>query len=183
MESFHRTDNVCLVIDIEGLRLVTHRRFQAREMGYCSWQDDVGRVAFRPIKPFNKLTADERKQWKYLHDNIHGLPYDVDRDKEDIRHNPRSEIRRLYQDFRTEQRTHVAFKGGNIEKELLIDLKIPYIDLEKLGCPKFDNMILPVGWLLNYTCGLHKHREDHCALLECKAFMQWYKSYMSHFEM
>ena len=181
MEQFYLQDDVSLVIDMEGLRLDTHRRFQCRELGYCSWQDDVGRFAFRPIKPFNKLTRKERRQWNFVHDNIHGLPYYPDRDKEEIKHNPRAVVKQLYDEFRTEHRSRVAFKGGDIERSLLIDAKTPYLDLETLGCPKFNNMIMPRGWDHGPGCGMHKHYGDHCAMIECKAFMHWYKSYMTHF--
>ena len=32
----------------------------------------------------------------------------------------------------------VAYKGGTLEKKLLIQLQIPYVNLEDFGCPKFE---------------------------------------------
>ena len=38
------------------------------------------------------------------------------------------------------ERTMVGYKGGHVEKDLLVKLNIPCLDLETLGCPKYDKL-------------------------------------------
>ena len=45
---------------------------------------------------------------------------------------------RLYNQYKTFERTVVAYKGDHIEKDLLNKLNIPSLDFETLGCPKYD---------------------------------------------
>ena len=100
-----------------------------------------------------------------------------------VANNPRAFIRRLYRDFATEQRTRIAFKGGNIEKSFLLDLHISYLDLERYGCPKFDDLraIMPADEELTEGCDCHSMpSKHHCAMMECQAFMRWYKDMMNH---
>ena len=47
-------------------------------------------------------------------------------------------VRNLYAEFTTDHRTRIAFKGGHIERDLLSHLHIPFLDLETLGCPKYN---------------------------------------------
>ena len=56
----HEQDDVCLIIDIEGVHL-EGGKFQCRELGYCSWKGDVGRVAFKPLKGFSRLKPKETR--------------------------------------------------------------------------------------------------------------------------
>lgn len=64
----------------------------------------------------------------------------------------------------------MGFKGGHVEKDLLLSLNIPYIDLEQWGCPKFDKLPRPLG----LGCGCHANAETHhCPQLECEAFWTW----------
>ena len=176
------TDQVCLIIDIEGLHLADGR-FQCRELGYCSWLGDVGRVAFNPLKRFSRLNPKEEKRWRFVYREIHGLSYRPHPEKEEVVFNPRTFIKHLFWEFATEQRTHIAFKGGNIEKSYLVDLHIPYLNLEDYGCPKYDFLrtIMPPEEELNEGCGQHAiPNKHHCAMEECQAFMRWYKDFMNH---
>ena len=50
MHSLHPYDYVCLVNDMDGFRV--DGRFQCRELGYCSWLGDFGRLAFNPFTHF-----------------------------------------------------------------------------------------------------------------------------------
>ena len=38
------------------------------------------------------------------------------------------------------KRTVVGYKGGHVEKDLLQKLNIPSLNLETLGCPKYDDL-------------------------------------------
>ena len=47
----------------------------------------------------------------------------------------------LYNQYKTDERTVVAYKGDQVEKDLLNKLNIiPYLDLETLGCPKYEQL-------------------------------------------
>ena len=179
----HQQDDVCLIIDMEGFfpNKYGHARFECRELGYCSWKGDVGRYAFNPRRGYNKLTPVEQKSWLYAH-TIHGLSYYPDMKEEEIKVSPKSVVRALYKEFKTEQRSVIAFKGGHIEKDLLLDLNISFLDLERCGCPKFQKLldILPENTELNPGCGHHKSSWHHCAMKECEAFMIWYKDLMKY---
>ena len=82
-------------------------------------------------------------------------------------------IQDLYQDYSTPVRTVVEYKGGHVEKDLLNKLNIPSLNLETLGCPRYD--VLRSQDLKYYkllpSCGFHKDdTRHHCPLTECHAF-------------
>ena len=81
----------------------------------------------------------------------------------------------MYAEFVTEHRRRVAFKRGHIERHLLYHLNIPFLDLETLGCPKYD--VLKGLVEDEETCGWHAIPDKHCAMAECVAFFNWYQNY------
>ena len=171
-----KQDDVCLVIDMDGFHVGD--RFQCRELGYCSWKGDTGRVAFKPSTPFKHLTDKEKRYVTYVQRNIHGLRYTPNAVDEEIHNNPYSTLRRLYKEFTTEHRTRVAFKGGYVEKDVLMDLHLPYVDLELLGCPTYDTLRMWDHAELWPSCPWHINPSfHHCAMAECQAFFYWYNNY------
>ena len=73
----------------------------------------------------------------------------------------------------------VGYKGGHVEKDLLNKLNIPSLNLETLGCPKYD--VLRHEHLkytnLSPSCGFHQDdTRHHCPVTECHAFYVWYKT-------
>ena len=70
----------------------------------------------------------------------------------------------------------VAYKGGIQEKFLLYKLVLPCLDLEDLGCPRFDQLIDDPG-TRRFDCSRHIHmRPDivpHCSEEECYQFATW----------
>ena len=92
-------DDVCLVIDMECF--ILGGRYHCRELGYCSWQGDSGRMAFPPLKPYKHLTVSERKNVHYLTRVIHGLAYQP-QDGEVVGVCPLHFVRKLYREFATE---------------------------------------------------------------------------------
>ena len=172
MQSCHPYDDVCLVIDMDGFRV--DGRFQCRELGYCSWLGDSGRVAFKPFKPFRSLTDKEKFGVSYVKRHIHGMTYNPD-PREEIQSNPRKVIRELYEDLSTHHRTRVAFKGGHLEKDELLRLNLPYLDLKKLGCLSYNLLRDIYEEELWDTCNWHAIPAlHHCAMTECQAFFTWY---------
>ena len=173
-------DNVCLVIDLEGFYV--QGAFQLRELGYHSWQGDAGRHSFFQRVMYRDLPDKDRRTVGVVCRKIHGLSYQPSEvgDPTDPR-NLHYLLHRLYRKFATEHRTVVAYKGGNIEKELLLNLGIPCVNLELLGCPKYDVLrrqclredLLP-------GCGFHSRPTiHHCPLTECHDFWLWYQDYFT----
>ena len=85
-------------------------------------------------------------------------------------------VMELHAKFSTPERMIVAYKGGIQEKFLLYKLGLPCLDLEDLGCPRFDQLIDDPG-TRRFDCSRHIHmRPDivpHCSEEECYQFVTW----------
>ena len=109
---------------------------------------------------------------KYVTEQIHGLPYHPT-SAENARPQWQlyKDLEELYNTHSSSDRRMVGYKGCVVEKEVLSKLGIPSLDLEKVGCPKFDSMnrVITVG-----SCGHHADPlRYHCPRIECYHFMQW----------
>ena len=119
----------------------------------------------------------ERKNVHYLTRVIHGLAHQP-QDGEVVGVCPLHFVRKLYREFATEHQRRVAFKGGHIERDLLVHLNLPYLDLESLGCPCYD--FLRHHAETTETCGWHAiPSQHHCAIAECVTFFEWYRHCMN----
>ena len=172
--TFDIRDDVCLIIDMECFFVDGQQH--CRELGFCSSRGDCGRVAVSPKKPFGRLRDFDRRQAHYLTREIHGLSYAPHKHEQTVP-SVRHYVAKLYAEYRTEHRTRVAYKGGTVEKCLLVSMNIPFLNLETMGCPKYDALRAldnePPG-----TCGWHHiPNKHHCAMTECRAFFQWYWDY------
>ena len=84
----------------------------------------------------------------------------------------------LWERFKTPKQCVVVYKGGTLEKKLLIQLQIPYVNLEDFGCPKFE--YLPDYYFhfryfhFSVHCGCHLNSRFHCSMAECHGFMRWF---------
>ena len=169
--------DVCLVIDLECFRVRGEPCY--RELGYCTWRGHSGRVAFRPRHPFHRLHRDDKRQIAFLTKHIHGLAYLPCEAEQAISTSVDDVVQRLYADSASCDRRCVAFKGGHLERDVLLRLNIPYLDLETLGCPKYD--VLRKG--NEPTCGYHADpASHHCAMAECRVFFNWYKDLFGRVE-
>ena len=85
-------------------------------------------------------------------------------------------VMELHAKFSTPERMIEAYKGGIQEKFLLYKLGLPCLDLEDLGCPRFDQLIDDPG-TRRFDCSRHIHmRPDivpHCSEEECYQFATW----------
>lgn len=74
----------------------------------------------------------------------------------------------------------VAYKGGNVERDTLNELGIKNLNLETLGCPKYDTLIRdPLYRDHSSPCNIHitkSNKTYHCSLSEVKTFRKWYKN-------
>ena len=174
MESLQ--DNLCLILDLEGF-FTRGKFFHARELGYYTWNQDHGRHAFFIPFPYKALNDKDKDTFRYVCNKIHGLSYQPAQDEHPL--HPmllRSMVKKLYQKYKTDKKTVVGYKGGHVEKDLLQKLNIPSLNLETLGCPKYDVLRTQFDSLLP-SCGFHKDETlHHCPVTECHAFWKWYQT-------
>ena len=170
MES--RRDELCLLIDMDGFFLGKKHNFHVRELGYYSWNGD-NRSFFFDVRLKHKDLSDKDKVTvKHVCRNIMGLPLKPSPSEKPVYHprNLKQLVKRLYKEYRTEFRTKVGFKGGKIEKELLLSSSIPYTDIETWGCPRYEQLPKPK----REGCGCHSNPEtNHCPMMECESFWNW----------
>ena len=84
-----------------------------------------------------------------------------------------ADVRRLYQQYKARQRVLLAHKGS-IAGTWLQTFQIPHLDLETLGCRKFEDLprLSSVG-----SCRQHDRPfQIHCPQVECYHFVQWIRS-------
>ena len=169
-------DSFCLVIDLEGF--FVQKKYQVCEMGYYSWNDHFGRHAFFQPTALKNMSHKDKKTVNFAKHKIHGLTYQpryreraYEQDQADI------VLLRLYNQYKTFERTVVAYKGGHIEKDLLNKLNIPCLNFETLGCPKYDQLKQTIVEPLA-SCGFHLNDNiHHCPMTECHAFWLWFQTY------
>ena len=132
-------NNLCFILDLEGFFI--NKTFQVRELGYYTWNKENGRHAFSIPIPYKELSDKDKRTVNFVIKKIHGLSYHFLKAEgfqprevlEDL-------IQNIYSRYKEGQRTVVGYKGGHVEKDLLKKLNIPSIDLETLGCPKYDKL-------------------------------------------
>lgn len=144
------------IIDIDGFYVNKH--FYPKEICLLSVDnDDALRIDVRLPMSFNELTHKQRSQVCYVTKFVHGLywtndidtsGFKVERMLYDAKNVPTiiRAVLREYADHRRsflepDPQTLVAYKGGTVERNILVAAGIPCIDLEVYGCPKFETLI------------------------------------------
>ena len=172
-------DNLCFILDLEGF-FAFGKFFHARELGYYTLNQEHGRHAFFIPIPYKALNGKDRSTVHFVCNKIHGLSYQPT--QADHAHHPmllKLLVKNLYQKYKTNTRTIVGYKGGHVEKDLLQKRNIPSLNLETLGCPKYDVLTtrFPSESLLP-SCGFHKDdKVHHCPVTECHALWKWYETH------
>ena len=161
---------ICLCIDLEGFFVLD--RFVIRELGWCDWSGtDYGYEHYNHPWTHRDLDHKDRRTVSYCTKYVHGLPFcprhlEKAKDKEAVY----IKVLELYEEFRTPERTVIAYKGGHVERDLLNFLEIPHCNLESFHCPPL-RVLTPSDPTLD--CGCHVNHKHHCAMLECKTFIEW----------
>jgi len=170
-------DELCLILDLEGFFL--NKTFYVRELGYYTWNDEHGRHAFSIPISHDSLNDRDKRTVQFVKNKIHGLSYQPT-PKEHFQ-NPLVLgilVQAIYEEYRQGKKAVVGYKGGHIEKDLLQKLNIPSLNLETLGCPKYDVLRTRFQDLLP-SCGFHQDDTlHHCPVTECHAFWKWYQTLM-----
>ena len=162
---------ICCCVDVDGFRV--QGQFQTREVGWCDWERKrVGCYHYRPSIPYSSLNAVDKRTVSYVQAYVTGLPYYPGWRERDVReqHRVKDDIVEIWRKCKTPFARKVAYKGGHVERDLLDDLSIPSVNLETLGCPKYEQCTP-----LPFDCGCHDNC-THCSMSEAFAFMHWFKT-------
>ena len=171
--------NVCMVMDLEGFFL--NKIFYPREIGYVSLTENwINSYRFKLNHLVQKLSEKDWKTVNYCKKYVHGLtlkclPWEKDLYQVE---NLRDLIKNAYCLSKKKNRNIVAYKGGQVEKEILDELEIPCIDLEDFGCSRYDE--LPTSMVRD--CGYHIQMNEsiHCPIKECVAFANWIEQQLGY---
>lgn len=156
-------------------------KFYCRELGFSSmtsivhegWQGSY-RFNLSPIAP--RMIKKDTRTSSWLFSNLHGLsvkplPNEQVRDLNDLE----GIVQYLHLNCETASKKLVAFKGGDMERNLLNKLKLGFFNLETIGCPRYRD--LPKVNLRN--CGYHDlHSKQHCSYLKSITFAKWLQEYL-----
>ena len=123
------------------------------------------------------LSKKDQRTVSYANDRIHGLSLKPGTHEHSLPVSTLPDlVMELHTKFSTPKRLVVAYKEGIQEKLLLDKLGLPYLDLEDLGCPRYDQLVDEPG-MRRFDCSRHLHmRPDivsHCSGEECYQFATW----------
>ena len=161
-------DAIGSIIDMDGFNI--QGKFYCKELGVLKIDEETAK-SYQFCLPFKYVDLKEKDQRSvaYVIKNITKMPLFT------INSRPLYQLKdiivRLYHET---NKLPIAYKGGNYEKTLLNELNIPFVDLEKWGCPKAAEIMKDMIWL--ETCGFHKGADAHlhCSKLEVEAYGRWY---------
>ena len=163
-----------LIIDLDGYRLKSGQ-FIVRELGWCTMQGKNDSQHFYSPMRYRDLSYKDRRTVHYVYRHVHGLRFEANYNEAALpQRDVESVVRALYKGGL------IAYKGRQVEKELLDKMGLPCVNLEDFGCPKADAL-----WFthLNYpsgtSCGHHKVETIHCPKQETYLFYQWMQSQLS----
>ena len=172
MASFQLAD-FAGIIDMDGFMI--RKTFYCKELGMIR----IGEVAAKSVFFYisicwGDLSVKDKKTCKCVMRKIHKLLFGVPRGV-DARSLSAfgSIVADAYRGMWQNERSVIAYKGGQYERDLLASLGIPSINLEKFGCPKAGVLIRRMFWL--ETCGNHIVNDaySHCRKVEVEAYAQW----------
>ena len=180
------------IIDFDGFTV--NNKFWCKEAAWCSGKNCMVGTHFKFPKRFKELTPQEQRNARYVTKNIHRLRFDF----EHRRSNPLSAllpiVKHWYDTYG--KQGVVGYKGGHVEKDVLDRLNIPSLNLEDLGCPKFNELYAEYSkndpemnflWEAETVeCGFHIHIRrprgtpmdlmptHHCPRVEVMVFHKWF---------
>lgn len=133
-------DNICTILDLEGFFI--ENTFIVRELGYYTWRGEFARIAFYMKTKWTDLSPKEKATVFHVKYRVNGLTYEQRKGQKAFGYHRVEEITRdLYESCKSDRTTLGAYKGGHVERDLLNSLKVPRVNLEMYGCPKYDRSI------------------------------------------
>ena len=160
-------------------------KFYARELGYANYLGGFGQHFHDMPMKYTDLLPSQVKQVVYVTRRIHGLsltPTHFENAK------PQDQlpldVTNLYKQYKTNQKTVVAYKGGHIEKDLMNKLDFPSVNLEEFCCPKVEELIQMGCGQEVWDCGHHMGTGiAHCSVAECRILQEWIIFKINQFKM
>jgi hypothetical protein len=168
---------VVFLLDMDGYR--KNGKFQCKELGLKGLDCNKALSFHFYHGPYSQLTDREQQTARWIERNLFDIPYDA---WWFGMLGSRSVPRVVAGVYDVEQDGHpqtwetkgtVAYKGGQVEKDLLDSLKIPSLNLEELGCPKMEVLAEEAPFLFDH-CGHHKNVLSHCPQKEVLLFEWWF---------
>ena len=162
-------NEICCCLDVDGFRV--QGRIEVRELGWCDWElKRVGCFHYRPSVPYSSLNSNDRRAVWNVQRRVTGLSYYPGPKERNVRTQDqvKDDIVSIWRQCQSPLGWVVAYKGGRLERDLLEELRIPCVNLETLGCPKYEQCTP-----LSLDCGCHGQSPHHCSMSECYAFMLW----------
>src|SRR5277367_5714281 len=131
-----------------------------------------------PVR-FYDLTMKDKKSAMYCTNYIHGLRFE--NKPTDITYTECiSILKETHENIQWNGFSHIAYKGGIIEHNLLNMLGIPCINLEAYNCPKFTTLLYEYD-TPTVQCDAHRFAKPgitvHCPNVEITLFKKWLKDY------
>lgn len=169
------------IIDIDGFPKENNIFF--KEVAIYDLEYNIVNL-YHILLPVEFLAQGKNKTINFCMKNIHGMEfrnYTTDISYYELIYNMKRMNR--YEGFIW------AYKGGTVEKKLLDELHFDSINLENLGCPKFEKILDSLNSNFLISNGLsncprhihfiHKKRICHCSAVEVKIFAVWLKKKLS----
>lgn len=164
-------NHLCLIIDLEGFFI--QQKFVVRELGYTTRRGESGSLFFAPPMAWDQLNPKDQRATAFTTRHIHGLPFMPSPEEQALPQDQlHATLRDLHLRYGTPRHHVVAYKGGQVERDLLRSLHIPRMDLERMGCPKTGNIVKRNIEL--WGCG--HHPAQHCGQADAFAYWTWWRT-------
>lgn len=158
-------DNICGLIDLSGS--IVNGNFITREFGYVGMgrQFKDTKSSLFDFKPFmtDMVDLSRLSRHKKTKTRREIIVYNIN-DLDD-------HVVRFYDAVKTKRKDVLGYKGGHVEKDILEDLDIPSVNIEDMGCPRFDD--LRCERFNRLACQYHRNQSLHCPKAEVAAFKEW----------
>jgi hypothetical protein len=157
-----------VIIDFEGFLLNQHH-FIVKEFAFYNLTTNE-RMCYFFQSPKLYLNESQTRVVIWLTKNIHGIEWNYGSTEFDYIYKIIHRITRIA--------NTVIYVKGEDKKRYITELcgnKKKVVNLETIGCPKFEHLYYPQN-----LCGLPRHIEtNHCALKKVVALATWYR-YATH---
>ena len=171
-------ENIVGILDMDGFYV--KRTFLCKELGLISVRGEASSYLFDLGVCWTDLNYRDRRTVRYVQQHVHHLPFGVSQNAEVL---SLSQLPSIVSTFFAEKKVNasstMAYKGGNVERDLLLKLEIPSQNLENFSCPRAGVLLDTLVWL--ETCGHHTGpiSFEHCPLVEVQAYAAWLQQQLS----
>lgn len=183
------SDLLTHIMDLDGFTV--GKAFLCKDMAIIPVKRNATAISanFALGRTYDSLSRRDQTTANYLTKFLHGLHFNdlgiVELDQRDLA----DAIETATSDC---NEPLIGYKGGHYERDILTDLGIPSVNIESIGCPKFDQLILEPKYRQSGStkpqCRLHKSlstgpnkRHFHCPTYEVTVFRDWYLDTKPHF--